>query len=360
MFKVISFYRYAKIDDPQYLRFSLRSECQNLGLLGRVLIAKEGINGAVSGRIEKLEKFKLKLQQEFPQLTFREQNSDKTTYHKLVVRVRDEICAFNSAVDVKNAGNHLSPEKLKKLYDQQENFFIIDARNNYEYEVGRFKDAIRLPIKNFREFAKGAEILEPLKEKKIVLYCTGGIRCEKASAFLKEQGFKDVNQLDGGIINYVNQFPENNHWEGGLFVFDDRLVSDTGEAITSCKFCNNESKQYVNCHNLNCDKLFIACEHCLLKNNYSCSESCQKSSQRRKEIQEPKEIIGLVENYYPIAKVALVRLREKLNPHSKISIFGKTTKEFTQEVETIQNHENSLVTFSVKEKVRKNDKVALI
>lgn len=248
------------------------------------------------------------------------------------------------------------------MYDNNENFFIVDARNNYEYEVGRFKGAIKLPLSNFREFSKGAEVLEPLKEKKIVLYCTGGVRCEKASAYLKEQGFKDVNQLDGGIINYVNKFPDSgkNYWEGGLFVFDDRLVSDVGETITKCCFCGKESKQYTNCHNINCDKLFIACSDCLTRTNYSCSDRCQKSEKRRKGIKQPKEVIGVVENYYPKIKIALVRLKEKLDDYSKVSIFGKTTPEFTQEITNVKIHGDNLFTFLVNEKVRKNDKVALV
>lgn len=361
MYKVISFYNYTEIENPENLRHTLRSRCKQLNLLGRILIAKEGINGAVSGRIGRIEEFKLGLQEIFSGLEFREQNFNVKTYHKLVVRVRKEICAFGVKVDVKNKGAHLSPQELKEMYDQQESFFIIDARNDYEYEVGRFKGAIKLPIRNFREFAKGAEILEPLKEKKVVLYCTGGVRCEKASAYLTENGFKDVNQLYGGIINYVNHFPDtnNNYWDGGLFVFDDRLVSDVGEAITKCNFCNQESKQYTNCHNIDCDKLFIACSDCLIKTNYSCSEKCQKLEKRRKEIKPPKEIIGIVENYYPKVGIALVKLNERLNRNSKITIFGKTTKEFSQEITSIEDHNDNLVTFLVKEKVRKNDKVAL-
>jgi UPF0176 protein len=360
MFKTISFYKYTDIENPELFRDLFRRYCENLTILGRILIGKEGINGAVCGKNEKIELFKKILRRKFPNLTFRQQDSNNNTYHKLVVRLRDEICVFGEETDLGNTGNHLKPEELKQLYGNQDEFIMVDARNDYEYKVGAFKNAIKLPIKNFREFAKSSEVLEPLKNKKLVLYCTGGVRCEKASAYLKEQGFKDVNQLDGGIINYVNQFPNNNEWQGGLFVFDDRLVSDVGETITLCYFCKAETKQYTNCHNLDCDKLFIACAICLKKMNNSCSEICLNSEKRRKITQLPKEIVGVVENYYAKSKIALVRLNEKLDSNSKITIFGKTTKEFMQKVPSYKNHSEDLITFFVKEKVRRNDKVALV
>ena len=217
-FKVISFYRYTEIEQPEILINLVRSKCKESKILGRILIGKEGINGAISGTNDSIEKFKLFIKKKFLNLTFREQDTKKNTYHKLVVRYREEICSFGKDVNLENTGNHLKPQELQQLYDNNEDFVIIDARNDYEYDLGHFKDAVKLDIENFREFPE--EILKHVeyKNKKVVMYCTGGIRCEKASAYMKENGFTNVHQLDGGIINYVNQFPDQ-EWQGGLFVF---------------------------------------------------------------------------------------------------------------------------------------------
>src|SRR3989338_8722243 len=287
-YQVISFYKYVAVQNPEELRDSLRKYCQDQQILGRILVGKEGINGAVSGKKEQIQLFKqfLKGNSLFTGMTFREQDYHQNTYHKLVIRVRDEICAFGAEVNVaKNKGQHLSPQKLKGWYEQNKDFVIVDARNEHEFEVGRFKNAVNLNIKNFREFPATVQKLESIKNKKIVLYCTGGIRCEKASAYLKEQGFPQVYQVEGGIINYVNQFPHSgaeNYWEGSLFVFDDRLVSDLGEAITSCKNCGKNCQQYVNCHNLDCDQLFIICAACQKQMIKTCSEECKNAPRQRK------------------------------------------------------------------------------
>ncbi|MBI2582185.1 rhodanese-related sulfurtransferase [Candidatus Woesearchaeota archaeon] len=371
-YQVISFYRYAHLENPEQLRDQLRKYCQQNQILGRILIGKEGLNGAVCGEKISIEHFKHFLKQNslFQDLTFREQDHPENAYHKLVVKVRNEICAFGAEVDVvKNKGEHLLPQQLKEWYEQNEDFVIIDARNDYEFEVGRFKNAIKLPIKHFREFPEAAKKLEPIKDKKIVLYCTGGIRCEKASAYLKEQGFTQVYQIEGGIINYVNQLP-NTYWEGGLFVFDDRLVSDIGQAITSCTFCEKDCEQYINCHNLDCDKLFIICSGCQKNMNKTCSEECKNAPRQRriKKNNEHKKVIGIVENYYPKSKVALIKTTDAINIYSKVTFTGKTTENVVQEITEMRDYEGQeipfassgmLVTIPIQEKIRKNDKVML-
>ncbi|HLD39987.1 MAG TPA: rhodanese-related sulfurtransferase [Candidatus Nanoarchaeia archaeon] len=373
MYQVISFYQYTHLADPEQLRDQLKEYCQNNQILGRILIGTEGLNGAVCGEKNQVEKFKQFLTQNpiFADLTFREQETETNAYHKLVIKVRQEICAFGAPVDVaKNKGIHLPPQQLKQWYEQNEDFMIVDARNEYEFAVGRFKNAVKLPIQNFREFPEQAlKELAPHKEKKIVLYCTGGIRCEKASAYLKEQGFPQVYQIEGGIINYVNQHP-NTFWEGGLFVFDDRLVSDLGSPITFCKICEKDCEQYTNCHNLDCDKLFICCAACQQNMKNTCSEECMNASRHRK-VQnkaDQKKIVGIVENYYSKAQVALIKTIHPLNIYSNISISGNTTKDVIQEVTEMRTYdgeeipfapEGSYITIPIKEKIRKNDKVAL-
>ena len=183
--------------------------------------------------------------------------------------------------------NYISPEKLEKWFDRGEDFIIIDARNDYESKVGKFKNALTLPIENFRDFPKAVEKFENLKDKKIVTYCTGGIRCEKASAYMKSKGFKNVLQLEGGIINYVDKFP-GKHFEGACFVFDDRLTADTGskEKLGKCEICETPCSDYTDCYNLDCDKLFICCENCREKMNNTCSEECKNAKRLR-----PQEVI---------------------------------------------------------------------
>lgn len=372
-YRIISFYKYVLLENPEQLKEQLRGYCEKNHILGRILLGKEGLNGAVSGKKELVELFKKFLQQNplFADLTFREQDYHQNAYHKLVVRVRDEICAFGAPVDVaKSKGKHLSPQELEAWYARQEDFIIVDARNDYEFEVGRFRNAIKLPIHNFREFPEqAAKVLEPVKDKKIVIYCTGGIRCEKASAYLKEQGFPQVYQVEGGIINYVHQFP-NANWEGGLFVFDDRIVSDIGSPITFCTLCEKDCERYINCHNLDCDKLFISCEKCQQKMNKTCSEECQNAPRQRKikKQDQNQKVIGIVENYYPKAKVALIKTTDEINIYSKISFSGKTTKNRKLEVSEMRDYHgeeipfaaaNQYITIPVEEKVRKNDKVML-
>ena len=282
-YKVISFYKYIQIEDPLALKEAVMEQCKALSLLGRILLGKEGINGAISGNEPNIKIFKEKLLANllFKDLTFREQSCTENVYHKLVVRIRDEIVVFGKEVNLQKSGKHLTPQELKTLYDQNEYFVIIDARNDYEYDLGKIKWALRLPIKNFREFPQALKKLAHLKQKKVVLYCTGGVRCEKASAFMKENGFQNVQQLEGGIINYLSQFSDDN-WQGNCFVFDDRLVSGKEKPITLCESCDTSCSSYTNCHNLDCDRLFIACEICLIKMNKTCSEECKISPRQRK------------------------------------------------------------------------------
>ena len=352
--KTISFYRYAQIANPENLRDTLKKSGEEKKILGRILLGREGINGAVSGRKEEIELFQEELQQKFKGLTFREQDVSENSYHKLVVRVRKEICVFGKEIDVKNTGKHLPAKELERWYDEGKKFTIVDARNDYEFDVGHFKDAVKLPIKSFREFPEVApKILAEKKKETLVLYCTGGVRCEKASAYLKEQGFSDVYQVDGGIISYLNQF--STHWEGGLFVFDDRLVEESCSPLNSCRFCHAKTDAIHNCFNLDCDKLFIACVDCLKKMNRTCSEGC-KGSPRQRRVEEKKEIVGKVVNYYPNVKIAAVQFERDISDQETITFKGKTTY-FSQKIGKKKVDEEGVATFFVKEKVRKNDKI---
>ncbi len=362
-YRVISFYRYATLKAPEQLRDNLRKHCERLGILGRILIATEGINGAISGKTAAIEEFKTVLGKEFNGLTFRERPTEHNAYHKLVVRVRKEIVVFGKTVNVKNTATHLSPQKLEEWYAKKEDMVIVDARNDYEANVGTFEGAITLPIHTFKEFPKASKQLERYKNKKIVMYCTGGIRCEKASAYLKEQGFKDVYQLDGGIINYLNQYPEA-HFKGSCFVFDDRLSDQTNVAISHCGTCSIQTDRCVNCFNLDCDKLFVQCEQCSVKTHTTCSKKCEKARRQRNPIERPKKQIGIVEHYYPKVKVALLKLQEPITKGTILYIRGKTTAAITTIIKELRDEQGTPITegkgvisIPLPQLVRRHDKV---
>lgn len=282
-YSVISFYKYTKVQRPEQLRDKLRKRGQQLNILGRILIGKEGVNGAVCGETQQIELFKkfLKHNQQFTDLTFREVAAAENVYHKLVIRVRKEIVVFGKKVDFRKKAKYIAPKELKALLDKKTDAILLDARNTYEVKLGKFKNAITLPIETFREFPEAVKKLKLPKEKTIISYCTGGIRCEKAATYLKQQGCKNVYQLHGGIIQFMNEFP-NTYFEGNCFTFDDRLTpSFNVKPITNCDHCGAHSDVMINCHNLDCDKLFICCPSCQTKTQKHCSPTCEKALRHR-------------------------------------------------------------------------------
>ena len=367
MFKAISFYKYIEIKNTESLKEEIRNKCHELKIFGRILMGNEGINAAVSGKEESIGNFKefLISKKEFLNLTFREQKSNKLAHHKLIVRTRKEIVNFGHKINIENKGKHISPKELKEMLNKKEEIILLDARNNYETEAGKFRNALTLPIETFREFPKAMENLN-LKNKKIVMYCTGGIRCEKASAYLKENGYNNVFQLEGGIINYVNQFP-NDFFEGSCFVFDDRILPDEENAILkNCDICKNKSIYYLNCYNIDCDKLFFSCKNCREKLNNNCSEECMNALRHRKK-EKNYRIIAKVENYYRKNKVILAKIEDgEINVNDKIIIIGKEKNEI-QEIKELRDFNGnnidsafsgSIVTFPVSFIVKRNSLIA--
>lgn len=288
-YKVISFYKYVTVNEPENFANECLRWCTQNGVLGKIYFAKEGINGSVFGDDVITSKFKnyLKSYKIFEDIWFKETLTDKTAFTKMHVRIKDEI--VNSGLrdtKLENSAPKLTPEQLLKLYEEGKDFIIVDARNWYESKIGKFKNAITPQITHFREWPKVVESLEPYKDKTIVTYCTGGIRCEKASAYMREKGFKNVFQIDGGILNFVQQFPDT-YWEGGMFVFDDRKVYEPNSKedlkhIAKCHFCGKPTSYYINCHNLDCDKIIICCHNCKIEKEYCCSDGCRKSPNKRK------------------------------------------------------------------------------
>ena len=205
---------------------------------------------------------------------------------KTHVRVKKEIVnASFGEVDISNTGKRLKPAELNKFYEENKDFVIIAAINDYESDIGKFKNAITPEMKTFRDWPKVVKGLEEYKDKTVVTYCTGGIRCEKASAYMVEQGFKDVYQLEGGIVTYCKEYPDKN-WEGSIFVFDERRIVEPNakeelKHVGQCYYCGEPASWYINCHNQNCDRLLVTCRNCKEENEYCCSDECRASDNKR-------------------------------------------------------------------------------
>lgn len=282
----LSFYRYWKLDQPAAFRDDLFIKLSELGVLGRIYVAQEGINAQISVPDENFVAFKEVLYSYSFMNGMRLNvaiDEHAKSFFVLDIKVRRKIVADglnDETFDVTNKGIHLKAEEFNKLADDP-NTIIVDMRNHYEHEVGHFENAILPDVDTFREALPVVEkILEPHKDKNIVMYCTGGIRCEKASAYYKHKGFKNVYQLEGGIIEYARRAKEQNlpiKFKGKNFVFDERLgekISD--DVIAKCHQCGSPCDTHVNCANDGCHLLFIQCENCKKKYEGCCSTECQK------------------------------------------------------------------------------------
>lgn len=291
--KTISFYRYFMLDNPQELRDQLYTDWTTLNCFGRIYIAREGINAQMSIPEHNLDVFlqsltKYPVCDQIPVKYAIEDNGK--SFYKLSVKVRSKLVADGldyHSVDVTNVGNHLTAEEFHSLVETGEHI-VVDMRNHYESEVGRFKGAICPEVDTFREeISVITEILADQKDKKVLLYCTGGIRCEKASAFLKHHGFKDVNQLHGGILEYVRRIRQLNlesNFSGKNFVFDERMgESVNGEVISHCHQCGKSCDTHLNCANEHCHILFIQCPECAGKYEKCCSEACLENKNASEE-----------------------------------------------------------------------------
>ena len=282
----ISFYKYHHILTPQEFRDELYLGLASLNVLGRIYVATEGINAQISVKEEDIERFKQYLYS-IPFLNQVRLNiaiqDDGKSFFKLKILVRKKIVADgldDRSFDVTNSGVHVNAKEFNALANDP-NTVIVDMRNHYESEVGRFKNAICPDVDTFRQELQAAEdLMNDQKNKNLLMYCTGGIRCEKASAWMKHQGFKNVFQLDGGIIEYARQVKSQgleNKFIGKNFVFDERLgerISD--DIIAICHQCGKSCDDHTNCKNDGCHLLFIQCEECKKKYNNCCSEECKE------------------------------------------------------------------------------------
>lgn len=280
----ISFYCYFPIEDPVAFRNRLYLDLSELGLLGRIYLAGEGINAQISVPADNLEALRAYLDS-YDHLKGLRLNiavdDDGKSFYVLDIKVRKKIVADgidDPSFNMAQKGRYVNAEQFNHL-TLVPGTVVIDMRNHYEYEVGHFENAIEIPSDTFREqLPMAAEMMDADKGKNIIMYCTGGIRCEKASAYMLHRGFRNVFHLEGGIINYVNQVKEKglpNKFHGKNFVFDQRLGERvTGEIIARCHQCGNPADTHVNCINDACHLLFIQCEECRIKMEGTCSRDC--------------------------------------------------------------------------------------
>ena len=282
----ISFYQYFLIEDPQAFRDALYKDLVALKVFGRIYVATEGINAQISVPTNYVDAFREVLEQ-IPALRGLRLNiavdDDGKSFWVLKIKVRDKIVADgidDPDFDMQRKGKYVDAAAFNKLTDDPTTV-VIDMRNHYEFEVGHFEHAIEIPSDTFREqLPMAAEMMSADKEKNIIMYCTGGIRCEKASAYMLHRGFKNVYHLEGGIIHYANKAKElglPNKFHGKNFVFDNRLGERiSAEIIAHCHQCGAPADTHVNCANEGCHLLFIQCEACAAKYEHCCSTACQE------------------------------------------------------------------------------------
>jgi len=294
----LSFYRYVPVADPALLRDAWYLSMNAIGVLGRIYIAEEGVNAQVSVPVSRMDDFRgfLDAQPGFEAMRLNiAVEDDGKSFFLLDIRVRKKIVADgieDPEFDMRNRGKYVDARSFNELAGDPETI-IVDMRNGYEYEVGHFRDAVEIPSETFREqLPMAVEMLGENRDRNIIMYCTGGIRCEKASAWMLHKGFRNVFHLEGGIINYVRQVRQEgleNRFLGKNFVFDERMGERiTDDVLATCHTCGAPCDTHINCANDACHLLFIQCGDC--RNNFGscCSSECMETRQLPAELQKEK------------------------------------------------------------------------
>jgi UPF0176 protein len=287
--KVILFYRFARLDDPDAIHLWQRELCEGLGLKGRIILSVHGINGTLGGEMTALTKY-IRRTKEYPGFKgtdFKWSEGTGQEFPRLRIRVRDELVAFGAPGELEvdergvvGGGMRLTPHGVHALVEKRgDDVVFFDARNAFEARIGRFKGAVVPDVETTRDFVGEFESgkYDHLKDRPIVTYCTGGIRCEVLTSVMRNRGFTEVYQLRGGIVNYGEQFADEGLWEGSLYLFDARMnreFSDASQVLGACERCEKPTSRYYNCANLACRKLILLCDACEEDN---LSTNCQAS-----------------------------------------------------------------------------------
>ena len=277
MKKVILYYKFVPVQDLMMAMRWQRELCRRLNLKGRIIVSQHGINGTLGGDLEDLKEYKREMNRSaiFRGITYKWSDGSGNEFPRLSVKVKPELVAFGVPEEVQvnesgvvGGGKHLKPEALHKLLEERgEDVVFFDGRNAYEAAVGRFKGAVVPKTRTTHDFVKEIESNKyvDLKDKPVVTYCTGGVRCEILSALMKNRGFNEVYQVDGGIVKYGEKYGDEGAWEGALYIFDGRMeqrFSDKSVDIGECSHCGGKTSRYINCDNVSCNDLVLVCESC--------------------------------------------------------------------------------------------------
>ncbi|MBI2990326.1 MAG: rhodanese-related sulfurtransferase [Candidatus Magasanikbacteria bacterium] len=298
MHSVLLFYKLVFIQDPKSELKRHREVCKALQLLGRILLGHDGINATLSGSEESLRLYREYMNQHrlFKNTDFKQSLSEIHPFPKLKIKVREEIITTETreSFDLNRRGKHIDRDIFHEWLKNGEDMVLLDMRNDYEWEIGRFVNSIRPPMKYFRDLKDHIEFYKFFKDKKIVMFCTGGIRCEPASAFFIAQGFdpKNLYQLEGGIVKYAEKYGDEGFYEGKCFVFDERMMipvnkSPDARIIGRCLHCEVSNDIYRNCANKFCNRLFISCDPCNTVYENTCSKDCKTMIENREYMRPP-------------------------------------------------------------------------
>lgn len=303
MYHVLLYYKIITIGHPKKVVETHREICKALQLKGRILIGKDGINGTVAGTKEAIEMYKAYCNQTrpFKNIDWKESTSREMPFPKLRIRPRKEIITTDDreSFTLCSRGNHVSRDTFHKWLVNKEDMVILDMRNDYEWEIGRFVNSVRPPMKYFRDLKDQMDYYEQFKGKKIVMFCTGGIRCEPASAMFLAHGFDrdHIYQLEGGIVKYAEKYGNEGYYEGKCFVFDDRVAvpvdtTENAKILGNCYHCAQVCDEYTNCINSGCNLLYISCTECLNRTENCCSVECQEIIKNPAVRRTPRHKVG--------------------------------------------------------------------
>lgn len=289
MYKVILYYNFKPIHDVVAFIEEHKNYCNERGLKGRIYVSEEGINGTLAGATHHVNDYEnyLRGHEGFGDTEFKEDESDMIPFAKLIVKRRPEIVSLRADVDLDpgtEGAGYLEPSEWRRVMESGEDYVMIDVRNNYESKIGHFEGAILPDLENFYDFPDWIDQSGIQKEKKVLMYCTGGIRCEKFSILMRKKGYNEVYQLHGGILNYARK-EDGAHFKGKCFVFDDRLVVPVNpneqDPISHCEISGVPCDTYINCANMECNRLFICSEEAAIEMEGCCSVDCKSSPKRR-------------------------------------------------------------------------------
>jgi UPF0176 protein len=278
MQKVLLYYKFTPLSDPDAIKLWQKTVCESLNLRGRILVSRQGLNGTVAGDLADLKKYvkQTKTYPAFKDITFKWSDGERDDFPRLSVKIRRELVGFQNSEDefevdqngVIGGGRHLKPKQVHELIEKYgDEVIFFDGRNAHEASVGKFKNAVIPNTNTSRDFIAELESdkYDAIKHKKVVTYCTGGIRCEVISAMMKKRGFEDVYQIDGGIVKYGEAYGDDGLWEGHLRVFDKRMTtafSERAKTIGKCSHCRAKTSNFENCALTSCNDLVLICTDC--------------------------------------------------------------------------------------------------